>query len=271
MARGVGVGFREEMAAQTEVILEQVDFLEYNFNKLDYEEELSPFLGRMPIVVHSVNLSLGSVEPPPAHRVELLKQAVQRIRPSWVSEHLSYSRAEGIEINNFIAIPYTEEAIENVAGHIRNLSQTIGCQIAMENITHPFTWPGSQYSEAEFIREVLERADCGLLLDVTNLYLNALTFGYDPYAFLEALPKERILQLHLAGHSTRNGELLDTHVGGIHPEVMKYTEWVLKNTPCDALIIERDNEFSCFEDLLPDLQLCRELYKKYRNAKRISS
>lgn len=264
MARGIGIGFREEIADYTEEILGQVDFIEYNFNKSNYEEELSPFLGRLPIVLHSVSLSLGSVEPPPIHRVEQLKQAVERIRPSWVSEHLSYSRADGIEINNFITLPYTDEAIENVAGHIRNLRKTIGCQVAMENVTHSFTWPGSQYSEAEFIRQVLDQADCGMLLDVTNLYLNSYTLGYDPYAFLEELPKERILQLHLAGHSVKDGELVDTHVGGIHPEVIKYTEWVLKNTPCDALIIERDSELSCFEDLLPDLNLCQELYKKYR-------
>ena len=269
MARGVGIGLREEMKGQEQAILEQVDFLEYNF-KPTYEEDLAPYLGRMPVVVHSLNLSLGSVEPPPAYRVDRLKQAVELIRPSWVSEHLSYSRANGIEISSFIALPYTEEAIDQVAGHIRNLSQTIGCPIAMENVTHSFTWPGSEYTEAEFIRQVLERADCGLLLDVTNLYLNAQTHGYDPYAYLESLPKDRILQLHLAGYTTVNGEAIDSHVGGIPSDVMKYAEWVLKNTPCEAMVIERDNELSCFEDLLPDLEICRELYNKYRKPMRLT-
>lgn len=270
MAHGVGVGLRTEFASQTDLILEHVDFIEYNIRS-SYEEDLASFVGRLPIVMHSVNLSLGSVEPPPEHRVEQLRQAVSYARPSWVSEHLSYSRSAEIEIENFIALPYTEEAVDCVAGHIRNLRNVLGCQIAMENITHTFTWPGSQVSEAEFIRKVLERADCGLLLDVTNLYLNALTFGYDPYEFLETIPKDRILQLHLAGHSDVDGELMDSHVGGIHPEVLKYSEWVLKNTPCGAMIIERDSELSCFEDIMPDLTICRELYNKYRKPNVITS
>lgn len=266
MTRGVGVGLRPQFQENTDLIFQHVDFLEYN-QKGAWEmikRDLEPFVGKIPVVIHSINLSLGSIEPPPQHRIDLLKETVEWVKPSWVSEHLSYSRHEDIEIDNFIAMPYTDEAIEVVSANIRNLQKELGMTIAMENITHTFTWPGRQYTEAEFIKRVMEKADCGMLLDVTNLYLNARMHGYDPYEYLETLPKERIMQLHLAGHTEIDGNLIDSHVGGIHPEVLQYAEWVLKQTPCEALVIERDSELAGFHDLMADIHFCRELFNKHR-------
>ncbi|ARU60910.1 hypothetical protein CBW65_07200 [Tumebacillus avium] len=268
MAKGIGVGLREEFIEEREAVLRHVDFLEIN-QKADVEqtkEELAGFVTEIPIVIHSLNLSLGSITPPPAHRVEALVETVLAVNPSWVSEHLSYSRFDDIEIDNFIALPYTEEAVEVAGANIKRIQERIGRRMAMENITHTFIWPGNQFSEAEFLKKITERADCGLLLDVTNLYLNAKTIGYDPYEFLETLPKDRIMQLHLAGHTEVNGVLYDTHVGGIHPEVLGYAEWVLNNTSCEALVIERDADLIEFHDLLPDLEFCRNLYNKYRKG-----
>jgi uncharacterized protein (UPF0276 family) len=267
MARGIGVGLRPQFVTETESLLAHVDFLEFNQNsKLEVvKRDLGPFIGKMPIVVHSLNLSLGSVEPPPPHRVEALKATVDLVKPSWVSEHLSYSRYEDIEIDNFIPLPYNDEAIATVTKHIRDLKAALGNPLfLMENITHSFVWPDKQYSEAEYIKRVLEGADCGLLLDVTNLYLNSRMHGYDPIEFLETIPAERVVQLHLAGHTVVDGELFDSHVGGISKEVLDLTEWVLNHTPCDAVIIERDSELWSFEDLKEDLKFTRELYNKYR-------
>lgn len=266
MARGVGVGMRHAFKHETEKVLKHADFLEIS-QRGGLEmvgRDLAAYIGKLPMVVHSLNLSLGSVEPPPQHRVDALKKAVDVLNPSIVSEHLSYSRNQEIEIDNFITLPYNDESIEVVSANIRNLSAFLGKPMAMENVTHLFTWPGAQYSEAEFIKRVLETADCGLLLDVTNLHINAHTLGYDPYEYLEQLPAERIVQMHLAGHSVVEGMLEDSHKGGIHPDVLALAEWTLRNTPCDQLIIERDNDIQTFDDLLPDLQLCKDLYAKYR-------
>jgi len=268
MARGVGVGHRPQMVNEVDKMLQHVDFLEYNQRSYIelVKQDLAPFLGKIPVVVHSLNLSLGSVEPPSQNRIEALQQTVELVRPSWVSEHLSYSRHGDIEIDNFIALPYTDEAIEVVAGHIRMVKDALGVPFAMENITHSFTWPERQYSEAEFIKRVLEAADCGLLLDVTNLFLNAEKHGYDPYDFLRTIPRDRVLQLHLAGHTVQeDGELIDSHVGGIDKRVLEITEWVLQNTTCDALIIERDTELEAFEDVLDDLTACKALFNRYRS------
>ncbi|WP_139488236.1 DUF692 domain-containing protein [Brevibacillus dissolubilis] len=265
MARGVGVGFRPEFAGQSEQVLKHVDFLEYNQRRsLEMvRQDLTPYLGQIPVVIHSLNLSLGSVQPPPEHRLEAIKRTADLVDASWVSEHLSYCRHDDIEVDNFIALPYTDESIEIVSRHIINLKNLLGRPVIMENITHSFVWPDKQYSEAEFIKRVLEKADCGLLLDVTNLYLNSTTHGYDPYEFLQTIPADRVVQLHLAGHSEVDGQMVDSHVGGIDATVLGYTEWILKHTACDAMTIERDSEMSSFDDLLDDLQLCRELYTKY--------
>jgi uncharacterized protein (UPF0276 family) len=271
MAKGVGVGLRHQFLEDTDNIFKHVDFLEYNQKGglSAVKKDLGPFVGKLPIVIHSINLSLGSVEPPSQQRLDLLKETVEFVKPSWVSEHLSYSRFEDIEIENFICMPFTDEAIEVVSANIKTLQRHLGgMPIAMENVTHTFTWPGKQYTEAEFLKRVMETADCGMLLDVTNLYLNSRMHGYDPYEYLESLPKERIMQLHLAGHTEDEGNLIDSHVGGIHPEVLGYAEWVLKHTPCEALIIERDSDLQGFDDMLPDLQISRDLYTKYRQPVR---
>lgn len=225
---------------------------------------MGAFLGKMPVVIHSINLSLGSVEPPAEHRVESLKRTADFVNASWVSEHLSYSRFGDIEIENFIALPYTDEAIEVASKNIRNLQDVLGRPMIMENVTHHITWPTRQYSEAEFIKRVMLSADCGLLLDVTNLYLNSTVHKYDPYEFLKTIPRDRVVQLHLAGHGVVDGELVDSHIGGIDPKVMELTEWVMNHTSCDAMIIERDNELESFDDILGDLELCRSIYTKYR-------
>ena len=268
MARGVGIGYRSQFADASELLLQHVDFLEYNQRPIleAVQADLGPFLGKLPVVIQSINLSLGSIEPPPEHRVEALKQTADFVNASWVSEHLSYGRFGDIEIENFIALPYTDEAIEVVSKNIRDLQNFLGRPMIMENVTHHITWPVRQYSEAEFIKRVMMSADCGLLLDVTNLYLNSVFHKYDPIEYLKTIPRDRVLQLHLAGHSETYGELMDSHVGGIDPKVMELTEWVLNNTSCDAIIIERDSELDTFQDVLDDLALCRSVYNKYRGA-----
>ncbi|SFX71692.1 hypothetical protein SAMN04487866_11952 [Thermoactinomyces sp. DSM 45891] len=265
MVKGVGVGLRSQFSHERDKIIQNVDFLEINFGSgVDYKEEFGDFLGKIPCVIHSVNLSLGSVEPPPRNRVDFLKGATDFLRPSWVSEHLSFSRNNDIEINNFIALPYTDEAIEIACRNISDLQSYLGVKVALENVTHSFTWSENTYTEAEFIKNISEKANCGLLLDVTNLHINSRVHGYDPYEFLENMPKDRVLQLHIAGHSEMEGVLYDTHVGGIHQEVLQYAEWVLQHTSCDAVVIERDNEINLFDDLISDINLCKELYNKYR-------
>lgn len=267
MARGVGAGLRPAFQYETEKILKHFDFMEVSHRGgLELIDALTPFIGNIPMLLHSLNLSLGSVEPPPQHRVDFLKQVVEKIDPSVVSEHLSYSRNKDIEIDSFLALPYVEEAVEVASANIRNLSVALGKPIAMENVTHDFTWPGSVFSEAEFIKRVLETADCGLLLDVTNLHINSRVHAYDPYEFLSVIPKERIVQMHVAGYSFgEGGQMMDTHSGGLHADVLALVEWTLRHTACDQVILERDIEINQFDDILPDLTLLKELYAKYRN------
>lgn len=267
MVRGVGVGLRHEMQQDIEGILHHVDFIEVNMGNVfqDLKLEIQQLAGKLPIVIHSVNLSLGSVEPPKQERLTALKKMADLYKSPWVSEHLSFSRFGNIEIETFIPLPYTEEAIDVVSSNMRNVQDFLNRPLLVENITHSFTLPQGQFTEAEFIKRVLEASDCGLLLDVTNLYLNSKMNGYDPYHYLQTLPSERIIQLHVAGHDEKNGKYVDSHVGGIHPDVLALTDWILNYTPCEAVLIERDSDLNGLEDLLPDLEVCRSLYSKYRH------
>lgn len=266
MVCGIGIGLRPDIHDEVNSILKYTDFIECNMGNdvTLMKEELAPFMNEIPIVIHSLNLSLGSVESPPMYRVDRLKQAVEHVQPPWVSEHLSFSRHNDIEISSFIPLPYIDEAVDVVSKNIRNLKQELNVPIAMENITHGFKWPGSTYSEVEFITKVLQTADCGLLLDLTNLYINSNNLKYNPYDYLESLPKDRIMQLHVAGHGEVNGKLVDSHVGEIHPEVLGYLEWILNHTDCNAVLIERDSDLTQFNDILPDIKTCKEIYNKYR-------
>lgn len=226
---------------------------------------IAELITRVPTLLHSLVLSLGTAGPVSVDRVAKVERAADAIGASWVSEHLCFSYADGIAVPALTPLPFHEEAVETAAANLRVIQSHLKRPLIVENVTNAFVWQDNQYTEAQFVAKVLEKADCGLLLDVTNLYINSKNFGYDPYDFLREIPAERVVQMHLAGHSaTEDGRLHDTHEGGLHPDVLKLTEWVLRHTPCQALVVERDSDLRSFADLEYDLALCRDLYRKWR-------
>ncbi|PEP63512.1 multinuclear nonheme iron-dependent oxidase [Bacillus pseudomycoides] len=263
MLKGVGLSYRENFKENIDFIAKDIDFFEVTLTPGSVEDVKS---FNRPSVIHSINLSIGSVDFGYSNRLKRLEDAISILEPVWISEHLSFSNNKEIEINSFIPMPYIEESIETVVNNVKSLKKYIQKPIALENITHNFTWPGNKYTEGEFIKEICIRADCGVLLDVTNLYLNSKMHGYDPYEFLNTIPSDRIMQLHLAGYSEINGYFYDSHVGGISNEIMNYAEWILKNTSCEALVIERDNDLDNIDSLMSDINLCVDLYRKYHKS-----
>jgi uncharacterized protein len=262
MLKGVGLSYREPFKKDIDKITKDIDFFEVMQSPQAIEDVLS--FGK-PSVIHSVNLSIGSVDfKTSSKRLEQLNENIKKLNPAWVSEHLSFSNNEEVEIFSFIPLPYIDEAIYTVVNNVNMLKNHIQKPIALENITHNFTWPGNLYSEADFIKEICIKADCGVLLDVTNLYLNSQMHGYDPYEFLKSIPSDRIMQLHLAGYSEINGHFYDSHGGGITNEIIGYAEWILRNSSCEALVIERDIDLENTQSLLTDIELCVGLYKKYK-------
>ncbi|MFT4622986.1 MAG: hypothetical protein ACI8PZ_001642, partial [Myxococcota bacterium] len=179
-----------------------------------------------PVVPHGVSMSLAGT-PHPDHLTRLT-QLVRRLAPPWVSDHLCFTGAPHANGHELFPVPYTVALRDTIVDRIRRVQDTLGVPLAVENVSSYLTWKASTMPEWEFLAEVVERADCAVLLDVNNIYVSAWNHGFDPMAYLEAIPFDRVVQVHLAGHSLkRTADLpgaapedsreyrLDTHSGPV--------------------------------------------------------
>ncbi|ABS25762.1 DUF692 domain-containing protein [Anaeromyxobacter sp. Fw109-5] len=165
----------------------------------------------VPVVLHGVSLSIGSTDPLSERYLALLTDLTSRIEPAWISDHLCWGSHGGRYAHDLWPLPYTEEALRHVVRRILRVQEVLGRQLLLENVSSYVAFRASEMPEWEFLAEVARRADCGILLDVNNVYVSARNHGFDPYAYLAALPASRIGQIHLAGHSDKGRYLLDTH------------------------------------------------------------
>jgi hypothetical protein len=164
-----------------------------------------------PVVLHGVSLSIGSVDPLDREHLAGLRELADRIEPAYVSDHLCWGTHRGRYLHDLLPLPYTEEALEHVAGRVQKVQDALGRQILLENVSSYVAFRGSTMPEWEFVAQVAERADCGILLDINNVHVSARNHGFDSREYLAALPPDRVGQFHLAGHSDRGTYLFDTH------------------------------------------------------------
>ncbi len=168
-----------------------------------------------PVSLHGVGLSLGSADPLNRDHLQKLKRLIARIEPGLVSDHLSWSSIDGRYLNDLLPLPYTEEALNHVVGRIVEAQEFLGHRILVENPSSYLRYKHSTIPEWEFLSAVAERTDCGILLDVNNVYVSACNHGFDPRVYLRAVPAERVREIHLAGHTVKHHEdgdiLVDTH------------------------------------------------------------
>jgi uncharacterized protein (UPF0276 family) len=198
-----------------------------------------------------------------------LGRLVESVRPPWYTDHLCFTRVPGYNLGQLTPLQFSEQSAELVVRNIRRVKERIACPLLLENIAYRFTVPGDDLSEAEFLSGVVEAADIGILLDLCNLYVNSANYGYDPYEFLERIPMDRVVQLHLAGGVKTNGLWSDTHSQPVPKEVFELMEWVLRRAPVRAALLERDSNFpSRFESLLEELAFARSLFVRHRGSVR---
>ena len=164
-----------------------------------------------PVVMHGVGMSLGSVDPLDEDYLDGLQALAREIEPAWISDHLCWSSFGGHRAHDLWPLPFTEEALEHLTARIGVVQERLGRRILVENVSSYLEYAHSTMREHEFLAALAERADCGLLLDVNNIYVSGRNHGFDPYAFIAAIPVERVGQIHLAGHSDHGTHLLDTH------------------------------------------------------------
>lgn len=267
-ALGAGLGYREPFRAELFLRPGAVDFLEIvadHYLDASHEklEELELLASRFPLIPHALDLSLGSAEGLDPAYVNRLARLVNRLNPPWWSEHLSLTRSGGVEIGHLSPLPFTREAIDAVCRNVEAIRRRIAAPLILENITCPFLLPGAELTEAEFLTEVTERTGCGLLLDITNLHINAVNHGYDAWEALAQLPLERVVQLHFVGGHQEGDVLIDSHSGPASPEVWALMEAVVARTPVKGIILERDEELPPFSELEAEVSRARELGRKY--------
>jgi len=172
-----------------------------------------------PVVMHGVSLSIGSADPLDDGYLGTLATLAARIEPAWISDHLCWTGVGGHTSHDLLPLPYTEEALGHVAGRIARVQERLGRRIAIENVSSYLTYTDSALAEWEFLAEVARRADCGILLDVNNIFVSSVNHRFDAAAYVDAIPVERVWQIHLAGHSDYGTHLLDTHDHPVREEV----------------------------------------------------
>jgi uncharacterized protein (UPF0276 family) len=256
-----GVGLRREHFDLVADRAAEVDFLEVlseNFMRFggrprDVLEALKP---SFPLVMHGVGLSIGSPDPLNERYLERLTALAERLDTPWFSDHLSYSSAFGVEYHDLIPLPFTREAVDHVVPRAREVQDRVGRPFLLENPSYYVAIPGAEMSEAEFLSTVATEADCGILLDINNVYVNSTNHGYDALEFLDALPLERITQVHIAGHDATGEFIVDTHGAHIDAPVFElYGELVRRLVGLDQpvwTLLEWDHGVPDLETLLAE-------------------
>jgi uncharacterized protein (UPF0276 family) len=168
-----------------------------------------------PVVLHGVSLSIGSTDPLDEAYLGALRALIARVEPAWISDHLCWSSAGGHHAHDLLPLPYTEEALAHVVRRVVAVQERLGRQLLLENVSSYLTYTHSAIPEWEFLGAVAERADCGILLDVNNVYVSAANHGFAAELYLAGLPADRVGQIHLAGHTDMGTYLFDTHDGPV--------------------------------------------------------
>jgi len=222
------------------------------------------FTGQVPFVCHGLSLSLGGPSPLDETFVHRLKQFLDEHRIRCYSEHLSYCSDDG-HLYDLMPIPFTIEAVHHVAGRIRRVQDILERRIAIENVSY-YAAPGAELSELEFIGGVLDEADCDLLLDVNNIYVNSVNHRYDAIEFLQGLPGHRIAYGHIAGHYNEADDLIvDTHGADVIPGVWDILEKAYESFGVFPTLLERDFNLPPVGELMAEVSRIRSIQKKWRN------
>lgn len=212
-----------------------------------------------PLVMHGVSMSIGSADDLDLDYLRQLKGLAARIEPGWISDHLCWTGVGGHNAHDLLPLPYTEEALRHVAERIARVQDFLGRRIAIENVSSYMTFRHSHLSEWEFVAAVSEAADCGILLDVNNIFVSAFNHHFDALAYLDAVPRQRVWQFHLAGHSDFGSYLLDTHDHPIRPEVWALYEEACRRFGPVSTLIERDDNIPELPELLAEAEQARRL------------
>lgn len=222
---------------------------------------------RYPLLCHGLSLSIGSPAPLDDNFINKIKGFLDKHNVVCYSEHLSYCSDDG-HLYDLMPIPFTEEAVQYVAARIRRVQDILGRQLVIENVSY-YAAPGQELNEIDFIQAVLQEADCGLLLDVNNVYVNSVNHGYDAVDYIKALPTQRLTYLHIAGHHNEADDLIvDTHGADVIDPVWQLLDETYHHHGVLPTLLERDFNIPVYPQLLKEVDTIRQYQQKYPFEKR---
>jgi len=254
-----GVGLRAPHVAELVEARPEVPFLEVLAeNHLQANDPGAPALealrARAPLTLHSVGMSLGSSDPLDLAHLGKLRALAERLEPALVSDHLAWVSLDGRQLHDLLPLPFVEEAIAHVAARVARVQDFLGRRIALENVSSYARFAESELAEWEFLAEIAARADCWILLDVNNVFVSAENLGFAAEAYLDALPRERVVQLHVAGHEREadGARLIDSHGAPVADPVWTLFERALARFGPRPAVLERDRDLPALSELLDE-------------------
>ena len=254
---GIGVGLRTVHFPHILSAKPDVDWFEVlSENFMDTEGRplyvLDQVAERYPVVLHGVSLSIGSTDPLDFEYLKKLKALAARTRAHWVSDHLCWTGVMGRNVHDLLPMPYSEEALLHTVARVRTVSDVLERPLVLENPSSYVEFAQSTMPEWEFLSRLAADADCGLLLDVNNVYVSAFNHGFDARTYVDAIPADRVVQYHLAGHTNMGTHIIDTHSDHALPEVWDlYARSVARTGPVSSLY-EWDDDIPEFDVVLAE-------------------
>jgi uncharacterized protein (UPF0276 family) len=212
-----------------------------------------------PMVMHGVSMSIGSTEGPTEDYLRDLKILIDRVNPLWVSDHLCWTGVHGRNMHDLFPLPYTEETVKHVARNVRCVQDYLERPILLENVSSYVSFNADTLKEWDFVRAIAEESDSLILLDVNNIYVSSVNHGFDAHTYLDAIPVDRVQQIHMAGHHDHGNYIIDTHDHPIADPVWDLYDYALRRFGNVATMIERDDNIPPLNELVAELQHARDI------------
>jgi len=210
-----------------------------------------------PMVMHGVSMSIGSTDALDVAYLRDLKALARRIEPAWISDHLCWTGVDHHNLHDLLPLPYTEAALQHVVRRVQQVQEILGRRLLLENVSSYVSFAGDEMSEWDFIADLVRRADCELLLDVNNVYVSSRNHGFDAHTFIDAMPRERVRQIHLAGHEDHGSYLIDTHDHPVCAAVWDLYGYTVQRLGSVPAMIERDDHIPPLAELVAELDQAR--------------
>ena len=261
---GYGLGLRPEHYEEIRAAWPQLDWFEvisenYMVPGGKPLAWLDEFREHYPMVMHGVSMSIGSMDPLNDDYLHELRALGDRIDAHWFSDHLCWTGVDHINLHDLLPLPYTEEALNHVVQRVKRVQDAVGRPFLIENVSSYLTYCDSALTEWDFLTAVAERADCRILLDVNNIFVSSFNHSFDPRTYVDAIPPERVWQIHLAGHTNHGTHIVDTHDHPVIDEVWDLYAYTIERLGAVSTMIERDDHIPPFDDVLAELRHAESL------------